>query len=150
MENSFERVFLLRVYLLKLKHQILSSLSNVLNKIHEKRLWESCIGEVYTLTKKGNAFADIFQQISLDFKQFLMVFFNSKKSCLTEIIQMTYLVIHEISCRYFFNDSFCKCVNDLFTTSLQFRLETDGQPWNFSKYILLIKEVECWRHIWIL
>ena len=64
---------------------------------------KSCIEEAYTLTKKGNAFADIFQQISLDFKQFLMVFFNSKKSCLTEIIQMTYLVIHEISCRYFFN-----------------------------------------------
>ena len=89
MKNNFETVFLLRVYLLKLKHQ--------------KRLWKSCIEEAYTLTKKGNAFADIFQQISLDFKQFLMVFFNSKKSCLTEIIQMTYLVIHEISCRYFFN-----------------------------------------------
>ena len=136
MKNNFETVFLLRVYLFKLKHQ--------------KRLWKSCIEEAYTLTKKGNAFADIFQQISLDFKQFLMVFFNSKKSCLTEIIQMTYLVIHKISCRYFFNDSFCKCVNDLFTTSLQFRLETDGQSWNFSKYILLIKEVECWCHIWIL
>ena len=89
LKNNFETVFLLRVYFFKLKHQ--------------KRLGKSCIEEAYTLTKKGHAFPDIFQQTSLDFKQFLMVFFNSKKSCLTEIIQMTYLVIHEISCRYFFN-----------------------------------------------
>ena len=28
-------------------------------------------------------------------------------------------------------------------------LETGGQPWKFSKYILLIKEVEWWPHNWI-
>ena len=127
MKNNFETVFLLRVYLFKLKHQ--------------KRLWKSCIEEAYTLTKKGNAFADIFQQISLDFKQFLMVFFNSKKSCLTEIIQMTYLVIHEISCRYFFNGL---SVHRGYNYLLKWNFSLTPEPfevlkWDFLKSIITSK-----------
>ena len=68
LNNDFETVLLPRVYLFKLKHQILSGLSNVLSKIHENRLWKSCMEEAHTLTKKRNAFTDIFQRISLDFK----------------------------------------------------------------------------------
>ena len=52
LNNNFETVLLPRVYLFKLKHQILSSLWNVLREIHEKCLWKSCMEEAHTLTKK--------------------------------------------------------------------------------------------------
>ena len=52
LNNNFETVLLPWVYLFKLKHQILSVLSNVLSKIHLKRLWKSCTEEAHTLTKK--------------------------------------------------------------------------------------------------
>ena len=52
LNNNFETVLLPWVYLFKLKHQILSVLSNVLSKIHPKRLWKSCMEEAHTLTKK--------------------------------------------------------------------------------------------------
>ena len=148
----------------------------MLSKSHEKRLWKSCMEEAYTLTEKemplriffnklllilNNSYdifwilrhtlqksfkwfillstrlhADILLRIwpyiedpeSLDVLEwnFLTSFMTSKLhlSIASANVQMTYLRLRE--------------------------LETDGQPWKFSKYILLIKEVEWSRHNWIL
>ena len=52
LNSNFETVILPWFYLFTLKHQNLSSLWNMLRKIHEKRLWKSCMEEAHTLTKK--------------------------------------------------------------------------------------------------
>ena len=52
LNNNFETVLLPRVSLFKLKHQILSGLSNMLRKIHLKRLWKSSMEEAHNSLRK--------------------------------------------------------------------------------------------------